>query len=290
MSTIKSQSVTVFLNFHIHDVLKYFATFQPNQQVAKQTYLNALAVYAVDQYLKPFSVVETYLEKGECWQAVPHIEDIADLILPNIGIVECRVVLPEATELDIPVEAMGDRIAYVAVQITKSRTRVELLGYLIPAELQKFPDGKIPFNHLKPIETLVDYLALFQLIIDDRIVEQAEEILHPASVSLPDSGDEIVERVQETLDTHSYSEIVSKLEEMLRTKKAIYHGLMTKNVLTGGSTAKSVMGSVLGDRNNSNNTTEKKLTVEQEIMLEELVQSFLVKLKKLWGNSPSTQS
>jgi len=284
MSTIKSQPVTVFLDFHIHDALKYFATFQPNQQVAKQTYLNALAVYAVDQYLKPFSVVETDLEKGKCWQAVPHIEDIADLTLPKIGIVECRAVLPEATELDIPVEAMGDRIAYVAVQITKSRTRVELLGYLIPSELQKFPNGKIPFDHLKPIETLVDYLALFQLIIGDRIVEQAEEILHPASVSPTDIGDEIVERVEETLDTHSHLEIVSKLEEILCTQKPIYHGLMIKNVLTRRSTAKSVMGSVMGDPDNFNNATEKKLTVEQQIMLEELVQSFLAKLKELWGN------
>jgi len=40
-----------------------------------------------------------------------------DLVLRDIGIIECRSVLLEDTRLDIPLEAIGDRLGYVVVKI-----------------------------------------------------------------------------------------------------------------------------------------------------------------------------
>jgi hypothetical protein len=270
----ESQPITVFLNSQIHDLAKYFATFQRDRLAAKQTYLNTLAVKAVYLYLEPFNM-NINLEKGECWQAKRHIEDIADLVLPNIGIIECRPVLPEDTQLDIPLEAMGDRIAYVVVKITKSYRRVELLGYLPDDELKKFPDGKISLTNpaIRPIDTFVCYLLGIDWLENDN------------------DDDSVKEGVRKRLYGRTIPELVSQMNALYQKADPNFLEEEVMDCLRSPNHYSPVLvGSVLS--NNRDNlddklaqiTEEELMEYQAEVELEELAQALLERLKELWGD------
>jgi hypothetical protein len=129
---------------------------QSNPQKAKQIYLNTLAVYAVDFYLRCLGI-ETELEKSDSQNsACLKFMDVADLQVKSIGKVECRPVLPGATELEIPVEVREDRVGYMAVQFDRSLREANIIGFATTAA------ASIPLSQLHSIDAFPEYLEHLQ--------------------------------------------------------------------------------------------------------------------------------
>ncbi len=119
-----------------------------------QTYLNILAVHAVQQYLQWLSIPTDWNTSDSYDPAMRRFLDVADLQVPGYGRLECRPILPGATTLAIPSEVQDDRIGYIAVQLDEDLEMATLLGFT-----QTASQTSIPLSELQSIELLLDILG-----------------------------------------------------------------------------------------------------------------------------------
>ncbi|MBW4456445.1 MAG: DUF1822 family protein [Nostoc indistinguendum CM1-VF10] len=155
MSSTETPCLKIALGQEAHAIAHQFAVEQTTPQKGKQIYLNTLAVYAVYSYLK-WLWIDTALEEGDSWHPLKRaLFDVADLVLPNIGKLECRPVQPGETVIFLPPEVMENRIGYVAVQFSEQLNEVQLLGFVRRVNI---PDDweQIPLASLKPLNFLFD--------------------------------------------------------------------------------------------------------------------------------------
>jgi Protein of unknown function (DUF1822) len=130
-----------------------FRQQQPNPAKAKQVYLNTLAVQAVQTYLSWWGIA-TDLNASDSWNpAMQALTDTADLLLPGIGRLECRSVLPGDTDCRVPPEVWSDRIGYVAVQFDAALRAATLLGFVTRVTRER-----VPIVQLQALEELFDSL------------------------------------------------------------------------------------------------------------------------------------
>ena len=123
----------------------------------KQVYLNTLAVYAVNNYLKWLSI-ETALHQSDSWNwDIRTFFDIADLMLPSIGRIECRPVLPGEAAVILPQEVTKERIGYVGVRFNAQLDFVEILGF-VPARPIIGNLETIEINQFEFIDILIDII------------------------------------------------------------------------------------------------------------------------------------
>ena len=126
---------------------------QTDPKIAKQVYLNALAVHCVDFYFQCLEI-ETDLAASGIWNpAVQKFMDVADLDVKDIGKLECRWLGPGQDFISIPAEVRSDRIGYIAVEMTESLQEVKLLGF-VPSTQQE----KVALSELKSLDQLLEYL------------------------------------------------------------------------------------------------------------------------------------
>ncbi|WP_193199195.1 DUF1822 family protein [Nostoc sp. MG11] len=157
MSSTETLCIKIPLGQEAHAIARQFAVEQTTPQKGKQTYLNTLAVYAVCSYLK-WLQIDTALEKGDSWHPLKRaLFDVADLVLPNIGKLECRPVQPGETAISLPPEVMENRIGYVAVQFSECLNEVKLLGFVRTVTISSASE-QIPIASLKPLNFLFDYI------------------------------------------------------------------------------------------------------------------------------------
>lgn len=155
MTTTQSRPISVPVGEDAHRWAEQFAAEQDTPQKGKQVYLNTLAVYAVHSYLK-WLMVETDLSGGDSWYpGLRALFDVADLVLLNVGKLECRPVLPGEVSFEIPTEVTQDRIGYVAVQFNQQLDSVQLLGFA-PAITNDEPPQKVQLAQLQSLDTLID--------------------------------------------------------------------------------------------------------------------------------------
>lgn len=156
MNSTQTPRITVPLGGEAHASARQFAAQQATPQKGKQVYINTLAVHAVHNYLK-WLQIETDLGQGDSWHPGKRsLFNVADLVLPGIGKLECRPVLPGETACSLPVEVTEDRIGYVVVQIDESLREVTLLGFAPTAV-----GDELSISQLQPLEDLLDRLARF---------------------------------------------------------------------------------------------------------------------------------
>lgn len=197
--TLIDYKLTIQLTGQAHTDARKFASQQATRTKGKQVYLNTLAVYAVQDFLKDLKI-PTDLTAGESWNSViRRFNNVADLVIPDLGKLECLPVLPGETTINLPPEVSEDRIAYVAVQFQEELTEVQLLGFYPTIDPQVSVDT-IDIANLEPIETLIDYL--------DRL-ESGKELLEGDS--------DVAQRVRERLADLPIGEIVAQMERIYRT-------------------------------------------------------------------------
>jgi hypothetical protein len=151
--TTKPFTFKVKLSQEAHHIASQFRRQQLDFHNAQQVYLNTLAVYAVNNYLKQ-NGIETNLEASDSWNlAIQSLVDIADLEVKDLGKLECRPVFSDTNFVYIPAEVWEDRIAYVAVQMNESLTEATLLGFTKTATTEEFA-----ISQLQTLEGLPKYL------------------------------------------------------------------------------------------------------------------------------------
>lgn len=162
MNSTQPLRLTVPLGKDAHCWAEQFAAEQATVQKGKKVYLNTLAVLVVHSYLK-WLQVQTALTQGDSWHpGLRAIFDVADLVLPNIGKLECRPVLPGEVAFELPLEVTQDRIGYVAVQFSEQLDRVQLLGFA-PAHAIAQPSKPLLVSDLKSLDALIDTIHQRQI-------------------------------------------------------------------------------------------------------------------------------
>ena len=169
MNSMEVEVLTVPIGREIHGLAMQFAAEQATPQKGKQVYLNTLAVYAVHRYLK-WLRVETDLSQGDCWDSGKRsLFDLADLVIPNVGKLECRPVLPKETVCWVSEEARVDRIGYLFVQFSERLETVQLLGFTTSVGT-----GEVSIGELRSLDDFICYLN--QLLEQSKIQNLQFEI------------------------------------------------------------------------------------------------------------------
>jgi hypothetical protein len=162
MNGIMNYYFTINLTGEAHEYARKFSSQQASAEKFRQVYLNTLAVWAVNKFVEDELGFSTDLKAGDCWNPVARmVHNVADLVIPNLGILECRPMSPDDELISLPVEVQENRIAYVAVQFQKELDKVKLRGFITAAELGNLPQ-EIAVARLKYIEELIDYLFLLE--------------------------------------------------------------------------------------------------------------------------------
>jgi hypothetical protein len=160
VETIETSQLLVPLTSQAHKKGLEFAAEQKNVIEGKQVYLNTLAVMAVHQCLQWVGIESDF---GECWNPnIRRFSDIADLIIPDWGKLECRPVLPKQQEVIVPTEALESRQGFVTVQFRDRLNYVLMRGFKSLLNFNCLDQGgsKIwKLQEFDPFETLFDYLT-----------------------------------------------------------------------------------------------------------------------------------
>lgn len=144
--------LTIPLTLEAHQIAQQFQN-QHCHAKAKQVYLNILAVYAVNTALKCLGITTDW-QASDSWNPIMQIlSNTADLLIKDLGKLECRPVLPHATTCYIPPETWSERIGYVFVEFNQSLTEANLLGFL-----PSVTSEEIALNQLQSIGDLLDHL------------------------------------------------------------------------------------------------------------------------------------
>ncbi len=120
---------------------------------AQQAYRNALAVYAVDYYLRCLGFVTDWQHSDSYNPVLTKLMNVADLQVEDIGRLECIPVVPGWEECDIPPESERERVGYIPVELNQTLTEATILG------LSKQKHGRILPDRLLNIDELVEYLT-----------------------------------------------------------------------------------------------------------------------------------
>ncbi|NER23998.1 MAG: DUF1822 family protein [Symploca sp. SIO1C2] len=158
MNSTELPMVNIPLASKAHKLAGQFAAEQISADKSKQVYLNTLSVYAVSRYLQRLQV-ETDLSQGDSWNAGMRLFfDVADLVLPGIGKLECRWVMPGETACALPPDVPEDLIGYLVVQFPKSLAQAQLLGFY-PAVAGINPPEQIKLEELKSRDFFIDQIT-----------------------------------------------------------------------------------------------------------------------------------
>lgn len=124
--------IAIPLGISAWEIADRFANAQSNPAKAEQVRRNTLAVSAVRDYLN-WHEIETDVTASDCWNpAVRIMEDVADLVLPNLGRVECRPVAPGEETCELPMETLMGRMGYFWVELDLDASVARLVGFAEP--------------------------------------------------------------------------------------------------------------------------------------------------------------
>ncbi|MBV6624727.1 MAG: DUF1822 family protein [Rivularia sp. (in: Bacteria)] len=157
MNSAQPNYLQVSLGKDAHQKAENFAAEQDSVEKGKQVYLNTLAVYAVNNYLK-WLKVETALHRSDSWDwRIRTFFDVADLMLEDVGKIECRPLLPGEDAVVLPQEVTQERIGYLAVRFSEQLDFVEILGFA-PARAIIGHSEVIEINKLQSLDVLIDII------------------------------------------------------------------------------------------------------------------------------------
>lgn len=243
--------LTVPLELETRERARQLAAQQSTVEKGKRVFLNALSVYAVHSYLK-WLQIETDLRESDSWNPVKvALSNVADLVIPGLGKLECRPVLPGETAIRLP-EIIENRIGYVAVQFSDRLDSVQLLGFAPAVDGSNAPE-QLAVSELEPIDALSDQITR----LEEAIAFLQTDV--PAAV-----------QVRSIIETQSLSEIVAQLERIYRTCDQFEWRYAGGEVLAGSPTAVG-------------NTREEIKQGESE--LQDLAEMLLEKLAEIWGDA-----
>jgi hypothetical protein len=153
---IQAKTFSVSLSLEAHAIAQDCCLGISNRRQAKQIYLNTLAVYAVEIYLRCMGFETDWKSSDSRNPLLFKFMDVADLEVKELGKLECRPLLPEDDVLKIPPEDWEDRIGYVAVQLDDALREATVIGFTKTATAQ------VPLNQLQSLDDFLVYLHQVQ--------------------------------------------------------------------------------------------------------------------------------
>ena len=143
-----------------HKLANKHANQQLTTMKAKQVYLNTLAVHVGKDYLVSLDF-KTRSDNTSFFNSFLRMtEDVADVIIPDIGTVEFRYVSPGEASFSISNPDNKEVIAYVAVAFDDSLDFGDILGFVTPKDLiEPEVDMIVYLDDLQPAEKLLSYLS-----------------------------------------------------------------------------------------------------------------------------------
>ncbi|BAY35399.1 hypothetical protein NIES2107_73110 (plasmid) [Nostoc carneum NIES-2107] len=250
MSNTTSPLLMVPLDLEIHSRARHLAAQQSTVEKGKRVYLNALAVYAVHSYLK-WLQIPTNFQESDCWNPVKAaLSNAADLVIPNVGILECRPALPQETVILLP-STSENRIGYVAIQFQESLDSVQLLGFAPAFDEVNLP-AQLEVSQLQPIDALIEQIT------------RLEE-----AIAFLQTDDSVAVQVRSVLDNKPLSEIVAKFELLYRTGDEFEWRYAGGEILAGDTLA---VGAT------------RETIQHDDSELQDLAGMLLEKLAQIWGN------
>ena len=146
----RNQALVLPLTDADYAIAQQLAAQQPTTQKVEQVRLNTLAVSAVQTYLQMMEI-PTDIEASESRSPFLSLcNNVADLVVTNVGHLECRPVRPREQTCHIPAEVWDDRIGYVAVEIDEALKEAALVGFIATAEAEA-----VPLQQFQPIKALL---------------------------------------------------------------------------------------------------------------------------------------
>lgn len=250
MSSTTFPLLMVPLDLEIHSRARHLAAQQSTVEKGKRVYLNALAVYAVHSYLK-WLQIPTNFQESDCWNPVKAaLSNAADLVIPNVGILECRPVLPQETVILLP-STSENRIGYVAIQFQESLDSVQLLGFAPAFDEVNLP-AQLEVSQLQPIDALLQQIT------------RLEE-----AIAFLQTDDSVAVQVRSVLNNKPLSEIVAQFELLYRTGDEFERRYAGGEILAGDTLA---VGAT------------RETTQQDDSELQDLAEMLLEKLAQIWGN------
>jgi len=202
-----STTLAVVLPTKAHQQANEFAALIADPAAAKRVRRNTLAIYAVNEYMRWLDV-PTDLAAGDSWNPLFFsAEDVADLVLPNLGRLECRPFAPEASDVDLPETVQQDRIGYVGVELATDLSEAYILGF-IPSLNITNPATILKRSELLSREQLIDHLYRLEIL---------PQLLSEEGIDIPE---EIV------------TDVVAQLERVFLQENEVLWGIEGELVIT----------------------------------------------------------
>jgi Protein of unknown function (DUF1822) len=154
--TVEPLIFTVPLSFEAHTIAQHYQKWQSIPLKAKQIYLNTLAVYAVDFYLRCLGFEADINLSDSHNPIMVTMMDVADLWVKQLGRLECRPVLTDDQMMLIPPDVGSDRVGYIAVHISQNLKEATLLGFA------QTVDREVPLSQLRSLSEFPAYLHQLQ--------------------------------------------------------------------------------------------------------------------------------
>ena len=169
-STTQELSFTLPLSFEAHSIAQELVSEITNKEKCQQVYLNSLAVYTVNNYLRCMGFETDYLEGDSRNPFAVQLMNVADLIVKDIGKLECRPVLAGAEVVEIPPEVWEDRVSYVFVELSDSLKEAKILGFTPQAA------AEVSLSQLESLENFLVYLTELE-VVESVQVEKTSNIV-----------------------------------------------------------------------------------------------------------------
>jgi hypothetical protein len=182
---------TVPLSFEAHTIAQQYQRQQSQPLKAKQVYLNTLAVYAVEFYLRCLGFEVDVEHSDSRNPLIVKFMDVADLSVKQLGKLECRPVLPDEQVCQIPPDVWSDRIGYVAVQMNQELKQATILGFTQTAS------ETVSLTQLRSLAELPGYLHQLR---DGTPVAQLATATHKTVVNLREWLDGVFESGWQVID------------------------------------------------------------------------------------------
>jgi hypothetical protein len=255
--------ITIPLDSSALKIAYEFSQHQDNPIKKEQVFLNTLAVYSVNTYLQ-WVEIATNLDLSYSWHPIHQkMSNIADLMIPNLGRIECYPLKPNQEEIVVSYEALRKRIGYVFVQFQDSLEQVELLGFVLPKDIKP----SLSLTELKTILKPVDYILshIYNLQESIALLESETETLS-------------IEPVKETVALLSPIDIISHFQQIYQEEEPYNYSEKCANILLGEYLSPEEIEGDLAIAL----AKDRQLSIESRAELQDFAFQLLEKMAEIW--------
>lgn len=157
MANLENPALKIPIGTTAHHAAYQLARLQRDESAAMQVYANTLAVHALNSYFEWLEIDSSLAESESCHPVVTMFSDVADLLLPGLGKIECRLVDQDSNVVVLP-NINVDRIGCVVMQMAGELSEIEEITELEILGFTKSLTPEISLADLASTEVLLEHL------------------------------------------------------------------------------------------------------------------------------------